>query len=108
MPSYSVTLDDVQQLALAYETERRNLLHAEMQRPEGTEPARPQTVQEVLQDLMAQQMVTLGMQARPAVEPFLGLLEATAETSREALISAIPRDSLRTFLRAHLRTGVRP
>jgi hypothetical protein len=107
MANYTVTTTDTQQLALEYETERRNALQAQMLSPQGG-PLPTQTPAELLQATVAQHLDMLAAQVRPAIEPLVALMDATAEQGREALINTVERPSLANFLRAHLTTGVMP
>jgi len=102
MASYSIALTEAQEAALLYETERQN--EARPQRPQPGATVQPRlTEAEVLQRHVGQHLDMLSAQMQALVDPLMAMLDQVSSSGRQALIDALPRESLKRAVMLRLR-----
>jgi hypothetical protein len=96
MKDYTVTLNETQELALEYDTERRATM------PMPVMPGDPQppalTPPEVLQLMVTQHLDALTMQVQGVVDPLVQMARSMTPEHRTALMAALPRTSLVKYM----------
>jgi hypothetical protein len=98
VPSYAITLTAEQQLALEFETERRNRLPQPVG-PDAPQPP-PLTPQDVLQQRVTADLDILGLEPQRMLEPIVQMLTVVEPGARAALIAALEQSSLQGYLRS--------
>jgi hypothetical protein len=98
MTRYTITLTAEQQLALEYETERRNRIPVPVG-PDAPQPP-PLMPQDVLQQRVAQDLDMLGLEPQRVLAPLVAMLTVVEEGARTALIAALEQPSLQNYLRS--------
>lgn len=96
MKEYTVILNETQELALEYETERKATL------PMPGMPGTPQppalAPPEVLQQMVSMHLDALTMQVQGVVDPLVQMAKDMTPEHRTAMMAALPRTSLVKYL----------
>lgn len=101
MTTYTIELNEREDLALEYETERRAAVPVPA--PPGTPQPPPLTPDAVLQLLVRQSLGPMLSTVEGVVEPLLQMARDTSLGHREALLAALPSTSLAKYLTWRLR-----
>lgn len=96
MKEYTVILNETQELALEYETERKATLPLPVM-PDMPQPP-PLTPPEVLQQMVRMHLDALTMQVEGVVDPLVSMARSMTPEHRGALMAALPRTSLVKYM----------
>jgi hypothetical protein len=97
-----MNLTEAQEVALLYDTERQNAARPQHPLPGATVPPLL-TAAEVLERHVAQHLEMISAQMQGTLDPLMAMLDQVSSAGRQALIDALPRESLKRAVMLRLR-----